>query len=132
MCRKILVLALAVSFLTVGCKTSSTNVAPPLAPGFTSQPDQVMFSTLKAAHDFYQVLQSDASSGKWTPSPTEKQTLNAFAITLNTAEAEYLAFKNGTATQAQAQAAVDKVSAAETQLQMIAPQPAPSPSIPRS
>lgn len=134
MCKKTLKISLFLALALIGvagCKSSSTAVQPPLAPGFVNPADQTMFSTLKGAHDFYQVLQQDTLPGpngqapKWTPGPTEKQVLNSFAITLNAAEAEYQAFKAGTATQAQAQTSVDQVTAAESQLSSIASVPKP-------
>lgn len=117
MCRTFLAVVLTASLALAGCKTSSTANPATLAPGYTNSADQTMGQVLEAAHNFYTQLQTDAAAGKFSPSATEKAALNGFAVTLNSAQAEYLAFHAGTATQAQAQAAVNQVSTAQATLQ---------------
>ena len=108
----ILMAVLAVS----GCKPA-TGPTPPLAPGYTNQVDQTMGQTLAAAHAFYQTLQQDTVAGNFFPSPAEKTALNALAASLNVAQPIYIAYHNGTATQAQAQAAVADVVQKQSTLQ---------------
>jgi len=108
----------ALLFLPMGCKTPTSTTPPAaLAPGFSSQADQTMDQVLVGAHEFYLNIQAQVAAGKFTPAPTEKTALNTFASAVNTAETVYLAFHNGTATQAAAQAAVDSVAAQQTALQ---------------
>ena len=108
--------ALMASLAFAGCKTVTT--APqPLAPGYSNQTDQTMGQTLAAAHAFYQTLQQDAAAGKFLPSAAEKTALNALAVSLNVAQPIYIAFHNGTATQAQAQAAVADVVSKQAAVQ---------------
>ena len=116
--KLILLLALIVPMATVGCKPVTTNQTPQtLAPGYVNAADQTMGETLAAAHAFYVQIQSDVASGKYTPNPTERTTLNNFATALNSAQIAYLAFHNGLGTQAQAQAAVTQVQNQQTALQ---------------
>jgi hypothetical protein len=76
-----------------------------------------MDQVLVGAKSFYVSIQKQVTAGTYTPSASEKTALNTFASALNTAESVYLAYHNGTATQAQAQTAVDSVSAQQTTLQ---------------
>jgi hypothetical protein len=76
-----------------------------------------MGQSLAAAHAFYQTLQQDTVAGKFFPSPAEKTALNALAASLNVAQPIYIAYHNGTATQAQAQAAVADVVQKQSTLQ---------------
>lgn len=116
--KKFLAIALVFLPLTMaGCKTVTTP--QPLAPGYYNSADQVMGEVLAASRSFYATLQADSASGKFTPAPTEKEALNSFAIALNIAQATYLSYHNGTATQAQAQSAVNAVQAQQTALQSI-------------
>ncbi|MDE2104958.1 MAG: hypothetical protein KGL39_47410 [Patescibacteria group bacterium] len=125
MCRNLKLFSLLLILpltLAVGCKTSSTSTSPAvLAPGYLNQADQTMGQTLAAAHQFYAKIQADVQAGTYTPSSTERTALDTFAVTLNQAQLEYLAYHNGVATQAQAQAAVNAVSAAQAQLQAAFP-----------
>lgn len=110
--------AAALLFLPMGCKTPTSTTPPAaLAPGFSSPADQTMDQVLVGAHNFYLDIQAQIAAGKYTPAPTEKTALNTFATAVNTAETVYLAYHNGTATQAAAQAAVDSVTAQQTALQ---------------
>jgi hypothetical protein len=116
MCKTFLAVALAASLALSGCKTSSTVAPAALAPGYLNPADQQMGQILEGAHQFYLQVQTDVAQGKYVPTPSEKSVLNGYAITLNVAQAEYLSYHNGTATQAQAQAAVNQVSAQEAQI----------------
>src|ERR1039458_9058022 len=108
--------ALMASLAFAGCKTV-TSAPQPLAPGYSSQTDQTMGQTLAAAHAFYQTLQQDALTGKFLPSAAEKTALNALAVSLNVAQPIYIAYHNGTATQAQAEAAIADVVSKQAALQ---------------
>src|SRR5665213_314198 len=105
--------------LPLGCATA-TSPTPPLAPGYSNQADQTMGQVLAAGNAYYQRIQKDTVSGVYFPSPTEKSILNAVASALNIANQTYLAYHNGTATQAQAQTAIDlaqnRVSGAQAQI----------------
>lgn len=102
----------------MGCvKATSTTPAAALAPGYQNQADQTMGQALVAAHAFYVTIQQDVASGKYTPSPAEKTTLNNFATVLNSAQIVYISYHAGTATQAQAQASVNAVQAQQTAVQ---------------
>lgn len=115
--KKIL-LSLALSLPMIGCgAVQSTTPPATLAPGFSSQSDQTMDQTLVGAHKFYTDIQAQVAAGTYTPSATEKTSLNTFASALNTAQVVYLAFHAGTATLAQAQAAVTSVTSQQTVLQ---------------
>lgn len=98
-----------------GCKTVTTT--QPLAPGYTSQADQTIGKTLAAARGYYVQIQADVTSGKYTPDATERAAYNSFAFTLNTAEAAYLAYHNGTGTLAAAQTATNQVATQQAALQ---------------
>jgi hypothetical protein len=76
-----------------------------------------MDQVLVGAKTFYTDIQAKIAAGTYAPSATEKTALNNFGTALNAAQVIYLAFHNGTATQAQAQAAVDSVSTQQTTLQ---------------
>lgn len=104
-----------------GCNKTSTNPAT-LAPGYINQTDQTLGETLASAHAFYQTLQQDAASGKWTPSAAAKTALNALGSSLNVAQPLYLAYHSGanTVTASQVQTAVadvvNKQSAVQAQI----------------
>lgn len=101
-----------------GCHSASSTTPPAaLAPGFSSQSDQLMDQTLVGAHKFYTDIQAQVVAGTYTPTASEKTALNTFASALNVAQVLYIAFHAGTATQAQAQDAVDKVSSQQVALQ---------------
>lgn len=110
----ILTLALLVP---MGCKKAAATNPAVLAPGYTSQADQVMGQTLVGAHAFYATIQADVAAGKYTPAPAEKTALNNFAMTLNAAQTIYIGYHAGVNTQAQAQAAVDSLATQQTALQ---------------
>ena len=104
--RLLIVLALLIPL--TGCPSSTTNPAA-LAPGYLNAADQQMGQILAGARSFYVSIQQQSQAGTMTLSATEKQAFNTFGVTLNAAESVYLAYHNGTATQAQAQAAVNQV-----------------------
>jgi hypothetical protein len=117
--KAFLAMALTVSLLMpIGCvKATSTTPAAALAPGYLNQADQVMGQSLVGAHAFYMTIQRDVASGKYTPSPTEKTTLNNFATALNTAQVIYVGYHAGVNTESQAQAAVNAVTSQQTAVQ---------------
>lgn len=115
--KVLLVIALCWVAFPTGCNKST--VQPPLAPGYTNPTDQSFGTTLAAAHAFYETLQQDAASGKWTPKPAEKKALNDLAAALNVAQPLYLAYHAGQAgvTAGQVQQAVADVVNKQAALQ---------------
>ena len=115
--------ALILASLTIlpltGCPAANSN--PPTAPaiGYNNLADEQMGEILAGAHSFYTTIQQESATGQMTLSATEKQAFNAFGVSLNAAQTVYLAYHNGTATQAAAQAAVNQVQ----QQQAALPQP---------
>src|ERR1035437_4302653 len=99
--------------LPLGCATA-TSPTPPLAPGYYNPQDQTMGQVLAAANGYYNRIQRDTVAGTFFPSPTEKSILNGVEAALSIANTTYLAYHNGTATEAQAQTAIN---AAQTQVQ---------------
>lgn len=101
---------LCLPLMLAGCKTT-TGTTPPLAPasGYNSQYDQQAGQILAAARAFYLSVQQQSASGQMVLSPTEKQAFNVFGITLNGADAVYLAYHAGNATIVQVQTAVNQV-----------------------
>ncbi len=129
--RRIL-LSLSLLLCAVGCAPTTTT--PPLAPGYANQTDQVMGETLAAANGFYHSIQCQTQAKAWdataktcaaspqvtsamTLTPTEKTAFNSFAVALNTANAVYLNFHAGTATQAQAQTAINTVQTQQSAIE---------------
>ena len=111
-------LLLIVAFFWIaptGCKPTTTTPAV-LAPGYLSQADQQMGEILSGAHAFYASIQQQTQAGTLTLDATTKQAFNAFGASLNAAQTVYLAYHNGTATQAQAQAAVNTVQSKQAAL----------------
>lgn len=118
----VLVASLCIVFLTCGCGTPNTTPPPAaLAPGYLSQTDQQMGEALAAAHAFYVQIQSDITAGKYTPSATEKTALNAFAASINAAQAAYLAY-HASPTAANQTAASNAVQQVETQQATLQPE----------
>lgn len=113
--KRFTILCLLSAAMLAGCKPYTT-AAPPLAPGYENQADQTMGSVLAGARAFFASIQQQSASGQVTLSATEKQAFNTFGVSLNAADSIYLAYHNGTATQAQAQAAVDQVKAQQAAL----------------
>ena len=114
--RTIPLLLLATTLAVGGCKSSSTTNPATLAPGYLNTADQVMGQTIQAARSFYTSIQSQIAAATYTPSATEKTALDAFGVTLNQAQLEYLAYHNGAQTEAQASSAVATLQNAQTQL----------------
>jgi len=108
-------LALLVPVGLAGCKTAAT--APPLAPGYMNQADELMGRTLAGAHAFYEKIQQQSAAGTVTLSAGEKVILNDLAQAINAADPAYLAYHNGQGTQAAAQAAIDLVSTKQAAVQ---------------
>lgn len=111
---KRILLCLALCLPLTGCPTASTTTPPAaLAPGYTSQFDQTAGQTLAAAHALVTKAIADYPSLTPTQQASEKPILNAFVSAVNAADTVYLAFHNGTATQAQVQAQLTAVSQAQ-------------------
>jgi hypothetical protein len=102
-------------FSAVGCTPTTTNPAQ-LAPGYQNAADQQMGSILSGARAFYVSIQQQSAAGTLTLTPAVKQAFNTFGVSLNAAEAVYLAYHNGTATQAAAQTAVNTVQSQQAAL----------------
>jgi hypothetical protein len=102
---------------TIGCGQHA-NPTPPAqtAPGYNNQADQQMGEILSGAHAFYTSIQQQSQAGTLTLQPAVKAAFNQFGISLNAAQTVYLAYHQGTATQAQAQTAVDKVQSEQAAL----------------
>jgi len=107
-------MGLAIGF-AAGCKTNTAN-PPVLAPGYQNSADQEMGKVLAGARKFYLSIQDQVNAKTLTLGDSIKASFNAFGVTLNAADSVYLAYHNGTATQAQAQAAVDKVQSEQAAL----------------
>ena len=115
---KVAAVFLLVGWLT-GCPGNTpTNPTTPaqLAPGYQNQADQQMGSVLSGARSFYVSIQQQSAAGTLTLTPDVKAKFNQFGQYLNAAESTYLAYHNGTATQAQAQAQVNQVQTAQQAL----------------
>ena len=73
--RKILSTALlAIALAGTGC--TKNGVAPPLAPGYANQADMQMGQILAGARAFYTKIQTDAATGAYVLSQTEKDSLS--------------------------------------------------------
>lgn len=113
----VITLCLATMMMT-GCPAASTNPTTPaqLAPGYNNSADQQMGAVLSGARAFYTSIQSQSAAGTLTLTPTVKASFNQFGVSLNAAEAIYLAYHSGQATQAQAQASVNTVQTQQAAL----------------
>lgn len=100
---------LSIALMVPGC--TGTTVTPSLAPGYLTPADQQMGEILAGAHAFYTTIQQESASGQMTLSPAEKTAFNAFGVSLNAAQAIYLAYHaNPTPANLQsAQVAVNQV-----------------------
>jgi hypothetical protein len=78
--------------------------------------DQQMGQILAGARAFYLSIQQQSANGQMTLSAAEKAAFNKFGILLNSSDSVYLAYHQGTASQAQAQAAVNSVQTAQAAL----------------
>lgn len=107
--------------LLMGCGAVNTST-PPTAPaqGYANAADQQMGEILAGARSFYTTIQQESVSGAVVLSATEKQAFNDFGASLNAAEAVYLAYHAGTATQASAQMGVDIVKNKQAALPALA------------
>jgi hypothetical protein len=100
--------------LTFGCGATATTPPAALAPGYTSQFDQTAGQALAAAHALVAKATADYPTLTAAQQATEKPILNAFVSAVNAADTVYLAFHNGTATQAAVQAQLNAVATAQT------------------
>lgn len=111
------VLFLSMMFGMAACTPSAKPTAPvALAPGYNNAADQQMGEILSGARGFYVSIQSQSQAGTLTLSPTVKASFNQFGVSLNAAEAIYLAYHSGQATQAAAQASVNTVQSQQAAL----------------
>jgi hypothetical protein len=112
---KRILLCLSLCLPLTGCP-STTSTTPPaaLAPGYSSQFDQTAGQTLAAARALVTKAIADYPTLTAAQQATEKPILNAFVSAVNAADTVYLAFHNGTATQAQVQTQLDEVTTAQT------------------
>jgi len=117
--KKFLPLILALA-LPLGCATASTTPPPaanaPVANGYLNPADQQMGQVLAGARNFYVSIQTQSVQGTLTLSASVKKAFNDFGVSLNTADAIYLAYHNGTATQSDAQNAVNAVQSKQAAL----------------
>lgn len=106
--------------MPVGCATPNTATAPTpptaVAPGYFNAADQQMGQVLKGARDFYVSIQTQSENGSLTLSANVKKAFNDFGTALNAAEAVYLAYHKGNATQDAAQSAVNVVQSKQAAL----------------
>lgn len=105
--KRLIALLFSGALVIAGCKTTAPT--PPLAPGYANPADQSMGEILAGAHAFYLSIQQQSAAGTMTLSAQEKTSINAFGVSLNAADAIYLAYHSGQATQAAAQASVNLV-----------------------
>ncbi|MDE2101615.1 MAG: hypothetical protein KGL39_30495 [Patescibacteria group bacterium] len=102
--KRLAILALC---LMMGCKAATTTTAPSaLAPGYTSQWDQTTGQTLSSLHAFALKASADYATLTPTQQAMERNALDAFIAAVNTADAMYMAFHQGTQTQATVQASI--------------------------
>ena len=111
--KRMFAVILILPLMLAGC-AQGTAPTPPLAPGYTNQADKTMGQTLAAADAFYRRIQQDSAAGTVALSAQEKTVLNDLGVALNIANVSYLAYHNGTQTQAQAQDAINQVTAKQT------------------
>lgn len=90
-----------------GCKTVAANGVA-TAPTLTYT--QATNATLQGLHKYAMDTATALKDGTETMSATGKQAFNAFAVSLNTADALFIAYSQGTATQAQVSAAVSQAT----------------------
>lgn len=98
--------------LCVGCNTVNAPT-PPLAPGYSSQADQIAGQTLASLHDFVATAVADYDKLTPTQQATEKPLLNNLVNVVNGADSIYTAYHAGTQTLANAQSAIQSAQAAQ-------------------
>lgn len=113
----LLALCLPLATTTVGCNVQSTQPTQVLAPGYINQADQQMKGILDGAAAFYNRIKAESDAGRLVLTVSEKAAFNNLGVSINVAQPIYLAFHNGTGTQANAQNAVNAVSAQQTAVQ---------------
>lgn len=102
-----------------GCPSSTaTTPATPavLAPGYINSADQQMGELLAGARSFYTTIQQESLAGTLTLTATEKTAFNALGVSINAASTVYVAYHQGTATEAQASAAIAMVKTKQAAL----------------
>ncbi len=99
--------------LLSGCKAVTTGTSS--APTLTFA--QATNASLQAAHKFAMDISASVASGKLVLTSNEKQAFDAFAASLNATDALYIAFTQGSATQAQVAAALANTTALQTSAQ---------------
>jgi hypothetical protein len=109
-------LLLLILVFASGCKTVTAPPVP-LAPGYQNSIDQQLGETLASANAFYNKLQTNQKAGLFSPTAIEVTALNALQSSLTVANPVYLAYHNGTGTQASAQTAIANVTSAQTNVQ---------------
>ena len=101
-----------------GCKPATANTSPAaLAPGYTNQQDMLFGESLAALHGFVGSLLQQETSGSFVPGATQKAAIAAWTLSVNAADASYLAYKQGTQTAAQVQAAITTAQSQQSALQ---------------
>ncbi len=94
-----------------GCKAASANISTnATAPNYTN-------AGLQAAHKYAMDTAASVKSGALVLSPTAKAAFNAFGAALDAADATYISFYKGYATQAQVTASVNAMTAKMTAAQ---------------
>ena len=116
--KRILILLSLCLTLTACPGSNPSNPPTPaqLSPGYQNQADQQMGEILSGARAFYVSIQQQSAAGTLTLDATTKLAFNSFGTALNSAEAVYLAYHQGQATQAAAQAAVNTVQSQQAAL----------------
>ncbi|MHB1952151.1 MAG: hypothetical protein ACYCOU_00260 [Sulfobacillus sp.] len=105
-----------------GCKTATaTTATQALAPGYANQQDMIFGESLSALHGFVGSLLSQETAGTFQPSATQKNAINALTLSVNAADASYMAYKQGTQTAAQVQAAITTAQSQQSALQSTIP-----------
>ena len=104
-------LALCIPLMS-GCKPATANIGTnATAPNYTN-------AGLQAAHKYAMDTAASVKSGALVLSPTAKAAFNAFGAALDAADATYISYYKGYATQAQVTASVNamttKMTAAQT------------------
>lgn len=101
-------LIFAMGWMT-GCKTVTVNGVA-TAPNLTN-------ASLQAAHKYAMDTAASVTAGQLTLTPSEKQAFNAFGLALDAADATYIAYYKGQATQAQVAAQLAAMTAKMTAAQ---------------
>ena len=98
----------------LGCKTVSSG-GTAAAPTLTFA--QATNASLQAAHKFGMDIAASVQSGALVLTPGEKQAFDAFAVSLNSTDALFIAYSSGAATQAQVTASLANTTSLQTAAQ---------------